>query len=103
MAAVSVLQSFLSSSRGMEALDRLTAIAVDPTRTRALRLATIRALRGLGPSTVASAAAGARQGSGPAIALAAGLGPEAATDPVYLLKEAADGTLPDSPRRSAWR
>jgi hypothetical protein len=97
VAAVSILQSFLSSSRGMEALDRLTAIAVDPARSRALRLATIRALRSLGPATIGPLLQALGQDPDQAIALAAGLGPDAAADPVYLLKESAEGTLPDSP------
>ena len=83
--AVGVLQTFLTSARGVEALDRLTAIAVNRARPRPLRLAAI---------TGAAGTWGRRRsrrfctalGSDPdqAIALAAGLGPDAAADPVYL-------------------
>ncbi|HUR35223.1 MAG TPA: hypothetical protein VM032_15575 [Vicinamibacterales bacterium] len=96
-AAVGVLQTFLSSARGVEALDRLTAIALDRTRTRQLRLATIRALRALGPATIGPLLQALGSDPDQSIALAAGLGPEAAGDPVYLLKEAVEAALPDSP------
>lgn len=97
VAAVGVLQTLLTSARGMEALDRLTAVAVDRSRTRALRLAAIRALRDVGPSTIAPLLKALGADPDQAIAMAAGLGPDAAVDPVYLMKDAAEGTLPDAP------
>ena len=97
VAAVSVLQTFLATARGMDALDRLSAAAVDRSRARALRLAAIRALRDVGPSTIAPLLNALRADPDQAIALAAGLGPDAAADPVYLLKDAAEGALPDAP------
>lgn len=97
VAAVGVLQMFLPSARGVEAVDRLTAISLDRTRPRVLRLASIRALRDLGPATIAPLLAALGSDPDQAIAMAAGLGPDAAADPVFLLKEAAEGTLPDSP------
>ena len=95
--AVGVLQTFLTSSRGVEALDRLTAIAVGRTRPRPVRLAAIRALRDLGPSTIAPLLTALGSDPDQAIALAAGLGPDAAADPVYLVRDAVETSLPDSP------
>lgn len=95
-AAVGVLQSFLRSSRGLETLDRLTAAAVDRHRPRAVRLAAIRAIRDLAPSTIAPLLTALGSDPDPAIALAAGLGPEAAVDPLQVLREAAE-SLPDTP------
>lgn len=96
-AAVGVLQVFLSSARGMDALDRLSATALDRTRARGMRLAAIRALRDLGPATIGPLLEALGSDPDQAIAMAAGLGPAAAADPAHVLKEAADGTLPDSP------
>lgn len=95
-AAVGVLQTFLKSPRGVEALDRLTALALDGARPRTLRLAAIRALRDLGASTIDPLLSALDQDPDEAISAAAGLGPEATTDPVHVLKEAAEGTLPDT-------
>ena len=92
-----MLQTFLRSSRGVEALDRLTSLALDRTKSRVLRLAAIRALRDLGPATIGPLLQTLGTDPDQAIALAAGLGPEAAVDPVHLLKEAAEGALPDTP------
>jgi len=41
-AAIGVLQVFLTSARGMDALDRLSATALDRTRDRIVRLAAFR-------------------------------------------------------------
>jgi len=95
--AVGVLQAFLTSARGVEALDRLTAIAVNRTRPRPLRLAAIRALRDLGPATIAPLLTVLGSDPDQAIALAAGLGPDAAADPVYLVRDAVETGLPESP------
>jgi len=97
VAAVGVVQTFLASTRGVEALDRLTAVAVDETRDRLLRLAAIRALRDVGAETIKPLLASLGSDSDTAVAMAAGLGPAAAADPVFVLKEAIEGTLPDSP------
>lgn len=97
VAAVGVLQVFLSSERGVDALDRLTAMAVDRSRTRTIRLAAIRALRDLGSATLEPLLATLGTDPDAGIAMAAGLGPGAAADPAFLLKEAAEGTLPNDP------
>lgn len=97
VAAVGVLQTFLGSSRGVDALDRLTAVAVDQTRSRMLRLAAIRALRDVGPDTIQPLLAALGSDPDQAVAMAAGLGPAAAADPVFILKEATDSVLPESP------
>jgi hypothetical protein len=96
-AAVGLLHGALASARGVEALDRLTAIAVDRTRARAVRLAAIRAVRGIGDTTVGPLLQALGVDPDPAIALAAGLGPESAADPVHQLRDAAAGILPDAP------
>ncbi len=97
VAAVGVLQTFLGSTRGVDALDRLTAVAVDEKRDRLVRLAAIRALRDVGADTIKPLLASLGTDSDKAVAMAAGLGPAAAADPVFILKEATDGTLPDTP------
>jgi HEAT repeat protein len=97
VAAIGVLQALLGSARGVEALDRLTSLAVDRTRSRAVRLAAIRALRDLGPSTIEPLLDVLGSDPEPAVVLAAGLSADAAIDPVYLLREAAEGTLPETP------
>jgi HEAT repeat protein len=97
VAAVGVLQNLLSSPRGMDALDRLTGVAVDRERPRAIRLAAIRAVRDIGPATAGPLLKALGSDPDAAIATAAGLGPEAAVDPVYVLRSAAEGTLPDTP------
>lgn len=96
-AAVGLLQGALTSPRGVEALDRLTAVALDRSRPRGVRLAAIRAVRGLGAVTIAPLLQALGVDPDPAIALAAGLGPESAADPVHQLKDAATGSLPESP------
>lgn len=96
-AAIGVLQVFLPAARGMEALDRLSATALDRSRDRGVRLAAIRALRDLGPATISPLLDALGGDPDQAIAMAAGLGPAAAADPVHVLKEAADGILPDTP------
>lgn len=96
VSAVAVLQTFLQSARGVDVLDRLTAIAVDRTRPRSIRLACIRAVRELAPATIAPLLDALGGDTDQAIALAAGLGAEAAVDPLQALREAAE-TLPDTP------
>ena len=97
VAAISVLQTFLGSTRGVEALDRLTAVALDRSRDRTVRLAAIRAARDVGPETIQPLLAALGADTDHAVAMAAGLGPAASADPVYVLKEAAEGRLPDAP------
>ncbi len=97
VAAVGVLQRFLPSGRGVDALDRLTATALDRTKARALRLAAIRAIREVGPATIGPLLTALGNDPDQAIASAAGLGPDAGSDPVFALKDAAEGALPDQP------
>jgi hypothetical protein len=52
-AAVSVARSMFGTPRGVEAVDRVTAVALDATRPSDLRRAAVRALADLAPSTVA--------------------------------------------------
>src|SRR5712671_2396801 len=51
--AVGVARVFLLGSRGAAAVDRLTSVVLDRGRAESLRLAALRALRELGPSTIA--------------------------------------------------
>jgi hypothetical protein len=97
VAAIGVVQAFLAASRGMTALDRLSALAVDRSRGRGVRLAAIRALRGVGQATIDPLLQALGVDPDAAVALAAGLGPEAAADPVQQLKDAAEGPLPAHP------
>ncbi|MGC4084580.1 MAG: hypothetical protein QM736_21300 [Vicinamibacterales bacterium] len=97
VAAVGVLQVFLASAQGVVALDRLTAVALDRTRPRGVRLAAIRAIRDVGPATIGPLLEALGSDPDQAVAMAAGLGPAGASDPVHVLKEAADGSLPETP------
>ncbi|MGE0447981.1 MAG: hypothetical protein AB7Q29_00175 [Vicinamibacterales bacterium] len=95
-AAVGALRALLSSPRGVQVLDALTAAAVDRSRDRAVRLAAIRAVRDLEPSTVEPLLRALSADPDPAIVRAAGVGrAEAAVDPAQRLKDAASGNLPD--------
>jgi HEAT repeat protein len=96
VAAIGVLQTFLPADRGVEVLDRLTATAIDAHRPRVVRLAAIRALRDVGPGTIEPLLKALGSDSDKAVAMAAGLGPASSADPVFQLKEAAEGTLPES-------
>jgi HEAT repeat protein len=96
-AAVGVLHRLLQSPRGVGALDRLTAVALDGRRTRALRLAALRALSGLATATVRPLFDTLARDPDEAIARAAGLGPGGAADPVAILRDASDGLLADTP------
>jgi hypothetical protein len=97
VAAVGVMRAFLGSARGVDALDRLTAIALDRARPRSFRLAAIRAVGDLGATTIAPLYRALQSDADPAIVLAAGLGTDAGTDAATVLRQAAAGTLPDSP------
>jgi HEAT repeat protein len=52
-AAAGVARLFLRGRRGAAAVDRLTAVVLDRGRAETLRLAALRALRELGPATIA--------------------------------------------------
>lgn len=97
-AAVSALQPLVMSPRGVEVIDRLTAIALDGARARITRLAAIRALSGLESATIAPLLRTLGGDDDPTVALAARIGPaDARTDPVQQIRDAVDGTLPDDP------
>jgi HEAT repeat protein len=97
IAAVGVLHRLLQSARGVDALDRLTSVALDSGRPRTVRLAAVRAVSELGAATVTPLFQALEHDPDPAIALAAGLGPTGASDPAAALRDAADGLLADSP------
>jgi hypothetical protein len=97
IAAAGVLQALLQSPRGVDALDRLTSVALDAERPRLVRLAAIRAVGDLAAATVKPLFKALERDADSAIALAGGLGPGASTDPAALLRDAAEGALPDTP------
>lgn len=98
VAAVGALQPLLRSPRGVEVIDRLTAVALDGGRPRAVRLAAIRSLRELEAATVAPLLHTLAADTDPAVVLAARIGPtDAAADPVQQIRDAAEGALPDDP------
>ncbi len=53
VAAIGVARVFVTGRHGVDAVDRLTAVAVDRTRPSVVRAAAVDALRQLGPSTIA--------------------------------------------------
>lgn len=98
VAAVCAMQSLLDSPRGVEAIDRLTAVALDAGRPREVRLAAIRALGGLAAATLAPLLKALSADADSAVALAARIGPrDGRTDPAQQVRDAADGALPDDP------
>lgn len=52
-AAIGVARTFLTGPQGVEAVDRLTAAALDRSRPPSVRAAAVDALRDLGPKTIA--------------------------------------------------
>ena len=72
VAAVAVVQTFLDGTRAMEALDRLTGTALDRRRAPGVRLAAIRALRGMASSSLTPLLEALGADPDPAIVAAAG-------------------------------
>jgi len=98
VAAAGVARVFLRDRRGAAAVDRLTAAVLDRRRAEALRLAALRALRELGPATIAPVLAALADDPSAAIraeAAAKKTGRRTAPDPVATVTRAAEQRLPD--------
>jgi HEAT repeat protein len=99
IAAAGVAHVFVRGAKGALAVDRLTAVALDGGRRPPVRIAALRALRDLGPITVApllkalSTDADARIAA-EASSTAGGAGGGGDQDPVDLLTHAAEDELP---------
>jgi hypothetical protein len=98
VAAIAVLRSLLDSPRGSAALDRITAIAVDPGRDETLRLAAIDALSEMPPRLTNPVWKRLSKDPHPAIRQRAANGgrPVPARDPQAALAAAVEQGLPDS-------
>jgi HEAT repeat protein len=96
---------FLRGARGAAAVDRLAAVVLDRARPEPLRLAALRALRDLGPSTIAPVLNSLADDPSTTIRAEASTGdvPKGpmAPDPVAAVTQAAEHGLPDAP--SAFR
>lgn len=101
VAAAGVVRAHLRRSHGARALDRLAAVLLEPSRHETLRLAALRALRDLGPATIAPILASLADDPSAAIRTEAGMGdaaaPRRSEDPAAVVMRAADGNLPDDP------
>lgn len=98
VAAVGVARVFLNDPADVNALDRVTAIALDRQRHQSVRLAAIRSLLDLDSSTIAPVIA--TLAADPDAAIAASANPEGrrrAVGPAERLAEAAAGRLGDDP------
>jgi HEAT repeat protein len=101
-AALSTAQTFLRSSRGGDVVDRVTQIALDPTRRENLRLAAIEGLSTLTPETLLPLWMILAEDSSPPIRARARAAlsrkPAApAPGPLGQVSAAAEGPLPDDP------
>lgn len=98
LSAAGVLRRALDSPRGTEVLDRLAAVALDPTRPDRPRLAALEALGSLSPAMVAPIWKKLQDDRSVAVrGAAAGTGPVPEMEPVAALEAAAGGALPDDP------
>jgi len=97
VAAIQAARSYLGGRQGPRALDRLTAIAVDETRAEAVRLAEIRALKGLGSSTLKPLVTRLTRDGNAAVRAAVRPGPmPPGRDAAEVLAAAADAEFPQA-------
>jgi HEAT repeat protein len=100
-AAAGVARAHLHGARGAIAVDRLAEVLLDRTRAEVLRLAALRALRELDPSTIAPILASLAGDPNETIRTEAGLSgraaPIASHDLTAEIARAASGTLRDDP------
>ena len=101
IAAVDVVRAFLTSQRGVAAVDRLSGVALDRERPAGVRIAVLRALQGLDAKTLEPLLTPLRNDPDSAVARAAavesigGRGQTTADlPPERLLEEAAQGRFP---------
>lgn len=100
-AAARVARVFLRGPQGAAAVDRLTAVVLDRARPEPLRLAALRALRDLEPSTIAPVLTSLAGDPSATIRAEASTGRarkgRAAPDPVVAVTQAAEQGLPEDP------
>jgi len=94
-AGVSAARVFLRGPRGAAVVDRLTAAVLDRARDEAVRIAALRALRELEPSTIAPLLKALERD--PSAAVQAATNETTAMDPAEVATRAADGGLPEDP------
>ena len=98
VAALSTAKAFLHTPRGVEALDRVIALALERRQPVAVRLAAVQALRELPEATVKPVLAALRADPDPEIInVLAPARSRAAVNTAQRLAAAAGGTLPDNP------
>ena len=100
LAATSATKAFLRGPRGAAVVDRLTTIAMDATRSDALRVEALQVLQQLEPSTIAPLLKSLEHDPSKAIQAATQLNAPATTAEEYVAG-AADGPLPESPQELA--
>jgi hypothetical protein len=100
-AAAGVVRVHVRGPRGAAAVDRLATVLLDRTRHETVRLAALRALRDLEPSTIAPILTSLANDPNATIRTEAGLSeqdaPRSPEDPAAVVTNAADGALPDDP------
>jgi HEAT repeat protein len=100
-AAAGVVRGHLRGARGAAALDRLATVLLDRGRHQTVRLAALRALRELEPSTIAPILTSLADDPNTTIRTEAGLreqdAPRGSEDSAAVVAYAADGALPDDP------
>ena len=100
-AAAGLARIHVRGAHGATAVDRLTSVVLDRTRHETVRLAALRALRELEPSTIAPIVASLANDPNATIQAEAAWSASSAAndsgDPAALLDQAAGGHLPDDP------
>jgi HEAT repeat protein len=100
-AAVSVARVFLHGPRGASIVDRLTTIALDPTRDEGVRLSALEALGDLKPSSIAPIVGALRSDASDGVRRAAELTASSTGhetfDPAAVVRLAAESELPEDP------
>jgi len=101
VAAAAVARAFVLGAHGADAVDRLTAAALDRRRPESVRLAALQALRGLDRSTIAPLLASLAGDPSAGIRAESGAGsgrrPRRDREPEELVGRAAEEGLPDDP------
>lgn len=92
VAAVTAVRAFLGTVLGADVVDRLTATALDRSRSDAIRVATVAALGGLNPTILAPLRAALRDDPSEAVRRAAAIPPSTSSsqdrDPIEELEDA---------------
>jgi HEAT repeat protein len=99
IAAIGVTRGFVKGARGVDVVDRLTALSLDRGIPDAVRGAAVRVLDVLGAKTVAPLRDALRNDPEPAVAALAASGESADDDASAWLRDVAEGQLPDDASR----